>query len=535
MFLSRSSAVSGVMVFAFVGNGAGEVSAADLIVNPGESIQVAIDSAQDGDRVLVQPGTYVESIGLLGKAIEVLGVGGAAATVLDGNLAAVVVALDSGETQASVVRGFTIRNGNIGVRVLSPSAPTIDQCVIEGNLRLSLGVEAGSGVLSTGEPTLVDCLLRDNEGRGFDGSGTLRRCTISGNMASGAAVSASTSLIECRIVENSTTTDGGGVLIKEGGFGTGPQFDRCLIAGNSANRGGGVFGSLGITARIESCWILDNSATSRGGGVDLHANGSDFFFPATVVVSRCLIADNSSGGLGGGAYLRAEQGNGNSVTVEYCTVTGNAPSGVDLGAMQKSVDHTILWSQPLPIVGAGTDVTYSNVEGGVLPGVGNISADPLFVSAGNGDHHLGSASPCIDAGLPVAVGEPDQDFEGDSIQGSRDIGADEFAPHLYVLGDLSPGGTASLNMVGTPGGGPVLLFVSLERLDSGIPTAFGPFLLGSLVPGFPITLGSIPATSLLSLPVTIPGTLPSGLSIHVQAYVGGAGAALTNATSLLID
>ena len=57
-------------------------------------------------------------------------------------------------------------------------------------------------------------------------------------------------------------------------------------------------------------------------------------------------------------------------------------------------------------------VTYSDIQGG-YEGEGNIDEDPMFVDPGNGDFHLGPASPCIDAGNNDAPYLPDSDFEGD--------------------------------------------------------------------------------------------------------------------------
>ncbi|HWW60827.1 MAG TPA: hypothetical protein VN181_05605, partial [Thermoanaerobaculia bacterium] len=48
------------------------------------SIQAAVVASVNGDVVLVAPGTYRESLDLLGKQITVRGSGGAAVTILDG-------------------------------------------------------------------------------------------------------------------------------------------------------------------------------------------------------------------------------------------------------------------------------------------------------------------------------------------------------------------------------------------------------------------------------------------------------------------
>ena len=46
------------------------------------TIQEAIDNAQNGDCILVEPGTYVENLNFLGKAITVRGEGGPEETTI---------------------------------------------------------------------------------------------------------------------------------------------------------------------------------------------------------------------------------------------------------------------------------------------------------------------------------------------------------------------------------------------------------------------------------------------------------------------
>src|SRR5438128_9050171 len=75
------------------------------------TIQAAINTAIDGDTVLVAPGTYVENINFNGKAITVTSSGGPATTIIDGSGLDSVVFFDTGEGPRSVLNGFTIQDG----------------------------------------------------------------------------------------------------------------------------------------------------------------------------------------------------------------------------------------------------------------------------------------------------------------------------------------------------------------------------------------------------------------------------------------
>jgi len=88
-----------------------------------ETIQAAIDAAEDGNVVLVEEGTYYENINFKGKAITVASrfymdgdTSHITNTIIDGSLTSnpdsgSVVYLISGEDTTSVLMGFTITNG----------------------------------------------------------------------------------------------------------------------------------------------------------------------------------------------------------------------------------------------------------------------------------------------------------------------------------------------------------------------------------------------------------------------------------------
>ena len=358
-------------------------SAQTTIPVPGgaPTIQGAIVLAQDGDTVLVSPGTYPEGLDFLGKAITVASTDGASVTTID---AATVfdsaVIFHSGEGPGSVLRGFTVRGGNGsqlagGISCFDgtgSSTPLVQQCVIREN-RTSLGSAGGVD----GDPTLEDCLIEDNhcpyQSGGIAGSPTVRRCTIRGNHGyeGGGMYLFGGRVSDSVIVENVALegTAGGGVLL------AGPAvLERCLIARNSSQAlgfyrcgAGGVSaspffaGTMLPPPRLVSCTVVENHIVQPYQPHDDSAGGVE----GHVVLIDTLVRDNDD----------------HDVT---------------------TVDAAL----------------FCNIRGGYA-GPGNFDADPLFRDAAHGDYRLLPGSPCIDTGAQWVPLDAD---------GSRaDIGAFAFA------------------------------------------------------------------------------------------------------------
>jgi len=200
------------------------------------TIQRAIDFAKDDDTVLVTPGEYVITEAIDSnrihdpddpkspplKNILVRSAQGADATVI--RLSATttarertsVVIFEKGESEASVLEGFTVTGG---------SQPLRDERLIDG----------GALMLSRSSPIVRNCIISGNSGRGVhclsNSSATLTNCTISGNSGGVFCGDSSLTLISCTISGNSASDDGGGVFC----FRSSTTLTRCRI---SRNRGG---------------------------------------------------------------------------------------------------------------------------------------------------------------------------------------------------------------------------------------------------------------------------------------------------------
>ena len=142
-------------------------------------IQGAIEWADDGDIILISPGTYRERIDFLDKNITVaslffsefdpLFIG---ETVLDGDTAGTFVTIADWQDHSAILLGLTIDNGyadQAGGGVLIDHAdPTLDRNIIRYNHAGQCGGEGG-GIAIMGEsyPYLFDNQIYNNDVSGF--------------------------------------------------------------------------------------------------------------------------------------------------------------------------------------------------------------------------------------------------------------------------------------------------------------------------------------------------------------------------------
>ena len=305
------------------------------------SIQAAIDASSDGDVIHVRAGIYTDVhdgfiVNTKGKAITLLAIDGAGSAVIDGSGQWRGCSFTNGETNDTVIDGFTIRNCNSGGPVVNGGAvwcdggsPSILNCVITNNT----GTGYGAGICcNTGgaSPIISGCTITNNTGTGDwgcgaglsaggDGQAAISDCLISGNHASltGGGLRLTghwPPIVGCTITNNTSDHDGGGVHIDWGN----KEFIDCIFDSNLASVDGGAVSINSGTSKFMNCQFTNNQA-ERGGGLYLDTEiGS-----ATAILNGCTIAGNTAFTSGGGG-IKAD---GQMISLIDCMITGNTALG----------------------------------------------------------------------------------------------------------------------------------------------------------------------------------------------------------------
>ena len=201
----------------------------------------------------------------------------------------------------------------------------------------------------------------------------------------------------------------------------------CLTDSSvSHNAGDGLL--LESVAGVKIFLSLGQSRLVGNGGAGVRANVSGFM---ELGVGTSLLADNATG------IDVHDDGGELHASVFYSTVVGHAGSALHVEPGMPAVadiEGSIFWGNAADVSGSVVLQAQDNdsEHGAFGAADGNVSVDPLFRGAAQGDYRLSFGSPCIDAGADFAMQDVDGQFrpaDGDlDTVRLLDLGAIEFQP-----------------------------------------------------------------------------------------------------------
>ncbi|MFC2080509.1 T9SS type A sorting domain-containing protein [Bacteroidota bacterium] len=409
------------------------------IPNDQQTIQAGINTASDGDTVLVDRGTYKENIRFNGKAITVASryildkdTSHISRTIIDGSQpsnqdSASVIIFDDNETSASVLCGFTIQGGAGSLYTTSVSSyflrsgggifigdfcgATIDHNIIRDNHISSTYRTQGGGVVVMGGGTKKEktVIIQDNIICNNSASTTSESGPLGGGLAIavGADSEHITLLVQNNLITNNEIRNTHVVGIAKGG---GLSFylsipsppGEYIIRNNEISynsvygngflvRGGGImhvqllwtgtdfYDSIPVP-EIYNNVIVGNYAQSFGGGVvvsrTIYEEPQNYWISPRPLLTNNTIINNSSPGDGDGI------------------ITGSNVRPVLLNNIfwnDSSSNEISIWSNEVYFI-------YNNCVRGMLlsPQSNNIRSNPFFA---NDSYELSDSSECIGKGI----------------------------------------------------------------------------------------------------------------------------------------
>ncbi|MFC1783640.1 LamG-like jellyroll fold domain-containing protein, partial [Planctomycetota bacterium] len=252
--------------------------------------------------------------------------------------------------------------------------------------------EDNSSVLSgfTIKNGFVNDDLTDSYGGGIICTGSypaIIDCIITGNTAEyggGIYCGFGTAINDCTISNNEAVYGGGIAFGPKGG---GAATD-CIISENTAAYGGGCYCEASFTPVLTSCIISENRVGGNGGG---------FYFSGAneIQLINCIISGNSAEGDGGGFHAKGGMLPPHpqvGITMFNCTVCDNKAStgggfyNYELSPrdmIKLRIYNSIIWKNyPDEIYDEGAvdiNLVYCDILGG-WSGTGNINVEPQFVN-----------------------------------------------------------------------------------------------------------------------------------------------------------
>jgi hypothetical protein len=275
-------------------------------------IQTAVDKADPGDTIFLQPKTYYDNVDVW-KDLEIRG-WGPRLTIVDGQRQGSVFKIDEGVT--ATLSDMTIKNGGqaadnnylTGGGVYNLGTLTLRRCEITRNSAMDCG-----GVFS-GDTLIVDsCRIWNNH---------------ADNVAGGIGINGGTLTVRnSDIYSNFAGENGGGIT----NFGATATISNSRFSGNTAAAGGAILTTLGGNTVVDRCTFMNNKAIGTGIGAyydELLGYGGAVYDQGTMAITNSVFFNNFASNINGGGAIFVEPNPGGTLTQNGNIFAFNRPNNI---------------------------------------------------------------------------------------------------------------------------------------------------------------------------------------------------------------
>jgi hypothetical protein len=332
----------------------------------GTSLQAAIDAAPQDAMLEICAGTYRERLVIDGKRIELRGVSGAGATIVDADAGGRVLVVRNSTGTGVTIRGLTLKDGSTsstggGISCVSSTLKVRDSVVTANRATGGGGLAATGCVLDVARSRFDANNAGSGRGGGAfvtGGSGVIIDNTFNSNNAEeggGIAIVGGTTELADNEVRDNSAHRGGGLFVAHDGLVRGNQ----IIANEGRWTGGGIYTDAPAPT-IEGNTIDHNTSVNDGGGFYVHQG-------APHIVDNVITA-NESGDDGGGVRLFESSARVERNVIEN-NVAADSGGGVRVSHVQAQLIDNIIRNNQAPL-GGGLDLDNdaSVLRGGVISG-----------------------------------------------------------------------------------------------------------------------------------------------------------------------
>ena len=272
-----------------------------------------IENANNGETILIEPGTYkVHGINIT-KNISLQGNGDPREVIIDGEeLSSIFFIQDIGITarfnNLTLINGKTNNFGG-GICIETGNA-YVDNCIFINNT--ALNVTNGGAISNYGNETDRSYLFVNNS-------------LFIGNHADhdGGAVTtcyASSDIYNSVFINNSARRDGGAIRVSVFGYG---NVQDCIFMYNHADEWAGAYYSWAGNSSLDRCIFINNTAGTNGGAI---------MVSGSINLTNSIIVNNTADETGGSFYIQEPMFNATTkINVHDNIITNNsAPLGKEV-------------------------------------------------------------------------------------------------------------------------------------------------------------------------------------------------------------